>query len=452
MYNSHMKLPEEYCRRMKDLLGDEYEKYIDSFRDAPTASLRVNTLKISPEAFAAASRFHLTPVPWCASGFYYDPDERPSLHPWWHAGLYYLQEASAMIPSEILPVQPGDTVLDACCAPGGKSTAIACRMHDAGVLVSNDISASRQNATLKNIQRFGISSAVVTAENLNDLAGKYQEYFDKILLDVPCSGEGMFRRDPSLIDAWLQKGPEEYASIQKEIVRSAIGMLKPGGMMVYSTCTFSPQEDEEIILYMKDLCPGLEIIRPLPYDPGFAPGILPGTENCIRLYPHRIRGEGHFAALLKKSGSEIRQSRTSSAVSGHPLKNEALQEFLRHVSVSFDTARIVLNRDRVLYEPSFDHTGIRTVRSGLLLGTVKKNSFEPSQHLAQYLRKDQFDQVLSFDPDDQRIAKYLKGETIQADSQYSGWVLVCAGDYPLGWGKITKGSIKNKIEPGFRKL
>ncbi len=452
MYNNPMNLPEEYCLRMKELLGNEYEEYIAAMNEHPVTSLRVNTLKTSPESFAAEAPFRLTPVPWCSAGFYYDSQERPSLYPWWHAGLYYLQEASAMIPAAILPAEPGDTVLDACCAPGGKSTALACRMHDTGVLVSNDISASRQNATLKNMERFGISCSVVTAENLNDMARRYPAYFDKILLDVPCSGEGMFRRDPSLISAWLEKGPEEYAVIQKEIVRSALSMLKPGGMMVYSTCTFSPQEDEEIILYMKELCPELEILKPEPYDPGFAPGILPGTENCIRLYPHRIHGEGHFAALLKK-GTAVPVNRSDSSLpKNKPLKSEAFQEFMRHVGVIFDPARIVLNKDRVLYEPAFDHQGIRTVRSGLLLGTVKKNSFEPSQHLAQYLRKDQFDQVICFEPDDLRITKYLKGETIQADSDYSGWVLICAGSYPLGWGKITKGSIKNKIEPGFRKL
>lgn len=452
MYNIHMNLPDEYCSRMKALLGSDYEKYTESFRETPVTSLRVNTLKITPETFAEKSPFHLTPVPWCRSGFYYSVEDAPSQHPWWHAGLYYLQEASAMIPGEILPVQEGDTVLDACCAPGGKSTALACRMHDRGVLVSNDISASRQIATVKNIQRFGISCSAVTAEDLNDMAGKYPQHFDKILLDVPCSGEGMFRRDPSLINSWLRKGPAEYAEIQKSIVSSALSMLKEGGMMVYSTCTFSPEEDEEIILYMKELCPELEILKPEPYDPGFSPGILPGTENCIRLYPHRIRGEGHFAALLKKGNKEYSIVQHSSQPVTKPLKNEAVSEFLQHVRVSFDPSRIVLNKDRVLYEPLFDHQGIRTLRSGLLLGILKKNTFEPSQHLAQYLKSDQFDQVISFEPDDQRIARYLRGETIQTDSDKSGWVLICAGDFPVGWGKITKGSIKNKIEPGFRKL
>ena len=447
-----MNLPESYLSRMKDLLRDDLDDYLQSFEHDRVLSLRVNTNKISAEEFCRIVPFHLTPVPWSSSGFYYDEADRVSVHPYWHAGLCYLQEASAMIPAEILPVGGHDLVLDACCAPGGKSLGLACRMHDHGLLISNDISASRQNATLKNMQRFGVSNALITAADLNDMARLYPGTFDRILLDVPCSGEGMFRRDPSLIRSWLEKGPQEYAAIQKEIAANALGMLKDGGMMVYSTCTFSPEEDEEVILYLKDICPELEIIRPdISYE-GFMPGILPGTENCIRLYPHKLQGEGHFACLMKKNGT----SAPSGSHSFHPSRIRCAQfdDFLKMIRIPFDPARFMLNKDRILYLPEipFDFSGMRVVRSGLLMGTVKNDRFEPSQHLAHYLSADQFTQSICLEPDDPNTEKYLRGETIRVDSPYDGWVLICTGTYPIGFGKIKNGTIKNRIEPGSRKL
>lgn len=447
-----MKLPDSYLSRMKDLLQDDLDDYLQSFEQDRVLSLRVNTNKISVEEFCRIVPFHLTPVPWSSSGFYYDEADRVSVHPYWHAGLCYLQEASAMIPAEILPVGENDLVLDACCAPGGKSLGLACRMHDHGLLVSNDISASRQNATLKNVQRFGVSNTLVTASDLNDMARLYPGTFDRILLDVPCSGEGMFRRDPSLIRSWLEKGPSDYAVIQKEIAKNALGMLKDGGMMVYSTCTFSPEEDEEVILYLKQLCLELEIIRPdISYE-GFMPGILPGTENCIRLYPHRLRGEGHFACLMKKNGT----SGPSPSPAVHPARIRCAQfdEFLKMIRISFDPSRFMLNKDRILYLPEipFDSSGLRVVRSGLLMGTVKGDRFEPSQHLAHFLSADTFAQSICLEPDDPNTEKYLRGETIRVDSPYDGWVLICTGAYPLGFGKIKNGTVKNRIEPGSRKL
>ena len=447
-----MELPESYLSRMRDLLQDDFDDYLQSFAQDRILSLRVNTNKISAEEFQRTAPFHLTPVPWSPSGFYYAREDHVSVHPYWHAGLCYLQEASAMIPAEILPVGEHDLVLDACCAPGGKSLGLACRMHDHGLLISNDISASRQNATLKNIQRFGISNALVTASDLNDMARKYPGTFDRILLDVPCSGEGMFRRDPSLIKSWMEKGPSDYAVIQKEIAANALTMLKDGGMMVYSTCTFSPEEDEEVILYLKEICPQLEIIRPDIQYEGFMPGILPGTENCIRLYPHKLNGEGHFACLMRKNGTSV--SRSFPSVRTSRIKCAGFDEFLKLVRIDFDPSRLMLNKDRILYLPEIplDSAPLRVVRSGLLMGTIKSDRFEPSQHLAQYLMADRFAQSICLEPDDPNVDKYLRGETISVDSSFDGWVLICTGSYPLGFGKIKNGTVKNRIEPGSRKL
>ena len=446
-----MKLPETYEIRMKSLLGEEYPAYLQSLEEPETLSLHINTGKISAEEFRRISPFELSPVPWCADAFYVHGDVRPGTHPYWYAGLYYLQEASASLPAEVLPVQPGDRVLDACAAPGGKTVTLAAKLQDTGVLISNDISISRQNATLKNIQRYGAGNTYVTGEDLNRMAEHFPEYFDCILLDVPCSGEGMFRKDPSLIKAWEERGPQYYAEIQKEIVTSALGMLREGGKLVYSTCTFSPEEDEEIILYMKKICPQLQVL-PIKRDGNFAHGILPGTENCVRLYPHRLQGEGHFTALLQKGEGE----RTASVQSHRRREKlpEDMTMFMTHIHKQYDPNRFMILKDKVLYLPEEElpYTGMRTVRSGLLFGTLKKGRFEPSQHLAMSLSTETFDRTVSFAADDPRTEKYLRGETVETETDGNGWVLVCTDGYPLGFGRCSGTVIKNRIDPGVRKL
>ena len=445
-----MKLPEKYLSEMKDLLQDEYEDYLRSFDEPPAGCIRINTARITVEEFLKISPFPLTPVPWCSSGFYYPEDCRPGTHPYYYAGLYYMQEASAMIPAALLDAQPGDLVLDVCAAPGGKSTAAGASLQGQGLLVSNDISASRQNATLKNIERFGIPNAYVTCADAVDLAGRYEAYFDRILCDVPCSGEGMFRREPSLIRSWEERGSDAYTSIQKAIGAAAVRMLKPGGRMVYSTCTFSVKEDEEIVQYLLSLDASLRIVRPPVTAEGFMPGILPGTENCIRLYPHRIRGEGHFAAVLEKEGHTLSQP---SPVRHAAFKHPEFTAFMSMITKDFSDGTFTLQKDRVLWIPDipFDNSSLRTVRSGLLCGTMKNNRFEPSQPLAFALQAGQFRQVIRLEPDDIRTEKYLRGETITDDADYEGWVLVCVKEWPLGFGIIKNHTIKNKIGKNFRK-
>ncbi len=447
-----MELPVEYQNRMASLLKEEYPDYLASLQMPPVRSLRVNTDRISPERFSAVSPFTLSPVPWCGEGFYYGRDDEPGKHPFRYEGLYYMQEASAMLPASLMPVEAGDVILDACAAPGGKTTALACRLRKSGLLISNDISASRQNATLQNVQRFGLVNTCIISEDLNTLAPRFPSFFDRILIDVPCSGEGMFRRDPSLIESWKQKGPAYYAPLQKQIASSALAMLKPGGTLVYSTCTFSPEEDEEVILYMKEICPGLEILPSPVSCEGFAPGILPGTENCIRLYPHRVTGEGHFAALLKKPGGRI-PSPAPSHTKTFPL-NEDVLSFLQLLEEKPDPGRIVLRNEKVILLPEkqADLTSLRTVREGLLLGTLKHGRFEPAQHLAQSLSSSAFRRSVSFPRNDPRIVRFLRGETVKCESSVEGWILVCDEEFPLGFGKIKNGTIKNKIEAGARML
>ena len=242
-----MELPGKYLNEMSALLKDELDEYLEAMEKEPFSCIRINTSKISVEEFRRISPFELTPVPWCEEGFYVSPDVRPGTHPYYYAGLYYIQEPSAMAPAAVLPVEKGDLVLDACAAPGGKSTALGAKLNGTGLLVSNDISATRQNATLKNMERFVIANSYIIAEDLKKLRDRFPAFFDKILVDAPCSGEGMFRKQPSLITSWMDRDSSFYAPLQKEILKNAWTMLKPGGMLVYSTCTFAVEEDEEVI-------------------------------------------------------------------------------------------------------------------------------------------------------------------------------------------------------------
>ncbi|MBQ3460077.1 MAG: RsmB/NOP family class I SAM-dependent RNA methyltransferase [Solobacterium sp.] len=447
-----MNLPESYLQKMKGVLQDEYESYLRAMQEPPVTSIRINTGKITVEEFQKISPFPLEPVPWCREGFYVPAETRPGTHPYYYAGLYYIQEASAMTPASLLPVEEGDIVLDACAAPGGKTTALAAKLNNTGILISNDISASRQNATLKNCERFGIRNAYLISSDLRDLAVKYPGYFDKILVDVPCSGEGMFRRDPSLVTSWLERGSEYYPALQKEILSSAVSMLKEGGTILYSTCTFDPAEDEEVIRAVLKEHPDLYLIEPEERCPLFDEGIGEDMKACVRLYPHRLKGEGHFAALLKKQGNRERKNNT--VLKSDPVKNASFIEFMKHVSLdrSHSVTKILNDRIYLLPELNFAHDSVRVIRSGLLLGTLKRDRFEPSQHLAYALKHDEFDACVSFSADDIRIEKYLRGETVTADESHDGWVLVCVDGYPLGFGRMNGRNIKNKLEKGYRRI
>ena len=294
-----MELPSNYLEEMKELLGDQYEAYLASFEQKTRQGLRVNTAKIAPETFRQKADISLECVPWCENGFAFDEKQTVTKHPYYYAGLYYVQEPSAMIPASHLPVEPGDFVLDLCAAPGGKATELGAKLKGKGMLLANDISNSRAKGLLKNLELFGISNLFVSSEESDKLKKAYPAYFDKILIDAPCSGEGMFRRDKAMVKDWLQKGPDYYVPIQRKLLLDAADMLKKGGMLLYSTCTFSVKENEENIAYLLQERPDMELLMP-EWDEYFSHGKKEGFENCIRIFPHLAPGEGHFAALLGK--------------------------------------------------------------------------------------------------------------------------------------------------------
>lgn len=484
------QLPEAFLSEMRELLGDEYNSYALSFGENWKPGLRVNTLKIRPEQLASMVPWAMEPVPWTGNGFYYrgKPGEaggkdgpRPSRHPAYYCGLYYIQEPSAMAPAALLPVEPGDRVLDLCAAPGGKSTELGARLRGKGLLASNDVSCSRARALLKNLELAGIPNLCVTSESPEKLAGVWPEFFDKILVDGPCSGEGMFRREEGMIKDWTQRGPAHYAPLQRQIVSEAVKMLRPGGMLLYSTCTFSREEDETNIRYILDRHPQMELC---PLDLSLVPGSVngKGMEGCMRLYPHRLRGEGHFLALLQKKPGRVGEGRetashepaslehmppalaapekeTSALQSGEAFeavkKQKDFMEFLQSVRLDLDRKRLVLHQDHIYYLPQGLEWGLplRFLRTGLLLGEMKKDRFEPSQAFAMVLGRKDFKTTVRLGQDDERVIRYLKGETValgQQEGPVKGWCLVCMEDYPMGWAKGTGMALKNKYYPGWR--
>jgi NOL1/NOP2/sun family putative RNA methylase len=486
-----MNLPRLFEDRMRRLLGEEYEEYLQCYSQPHYGGVRVNTLKLSPEEFEKLCPFPIQRIPWIRNGYYYDSKEQPARHPYYYAGLYYIQEPSAMTPASLLPINPGDKVLDICAAPGGKSTELGARLSGEGLLVSNDISNSRAKALLKNIELFGIRNALVLSEAPNKLYDYFPEYFDKILIDAPCSGEGMFRKSPVIMKNWEQYGVEYYHKLQKEIILFAARMLKPGGLMLYSTCTFSPEENEGTIAYLLEQFPEFHVVNAIPSEEeqkrlgisyeGFdfgKPEWLEGLsqdapyreelKHCIRLWPHKIKGEGHFIALLQKGESKdksytdtgnrvIDMGGRASLKAAKGISDEA-KDFFGGLKLNglreeefFD--RLEVREDRIYLKPVGlpDTRGLRILRQGLLLGEMKKQRFEPAQALASALSSSEYHKQINLSGSSPEAIRYLKCEGIEPEGKLSeGWQLVCVDGYPLGWGKLAKGSFKNKYLPGWR--
>lgn len=450
-----MKLPQAFMNNMENCLGEEFQAYVNSFEQPSWNGLRVNSAKISPEKFCQMTDLFLHQVPWVTNGFYYEDTVSPARHPHYYAGLYYLQEPSAMTPANRLPVEPGDRVLDLCAAPGGKATELGARLQGKGMLLANDISNSRAKALLKNLEIQGIPNILVTSEEPEKLVSRYPAFFDKILIDAPCSGEGMFRREPKMIEYWEEHGPDYYQPIQKKLVRQAYQMLRPGGLMLYSTCTFSVAENEEVIAGLLNEYPDLSLESIEPYS-GFQKGYSCGGQemsSCIHIYPHRMQGEGHFLALIRKAERSDGQNRRaiSDRKTGIRLPSEA-EKFLQDCLYDFTQGNFYMVKDQLYYigKDVEMANGLRYLRTGLLVGNVSRKRFEPSQALAMAMKKEEFRRVIDFASDDIRTIKYLKGETILLDQPEEGWILVCTDGYPLGWGKASGTTLKNKYYAGWR--
>lgn len=483
-----MELPQDFIKQMEQELGTQYPAFLAAYEQPAWRGLRFNGQKGVGKEERADAALPGEPIPWCPRGRCLSEEEAgrwsPGKHPLHFAGAYYIQEPSAMLPAELLDVRPGERVLDLCAAPGGKSTQLIDAMGDSGLLVSNDISASRGRAIVKNLERFGVRRFLVTAEEPKRLAEAFPAFFDKILVDAPCSGEGMFRREPSMCRQWQEKGPAFYQPLQREILAQAGRLLRPGGRLVYSTCTFNRQEDEENAAWLEQTHPGLRLLKE------------------EKLWPHRCRGEGQYAALFEREaggdglpdamrsagavpGEEagvanpggmrlkdaVRSRRGLGAgaarlgsadrlVSGGSISREQEETVRRFFDMTENCAWQTENwyeQKGQLYElpmPIHGLKHLRFLRTGLLLGEFKKNRFEPSQALAMALKKEQFANTVDFAPADGRVIRYLKGETIETSGAENrggaGWCLVLCGGLPLGWAKRAGDSLKNYYAPGWR--
>ncbi|NNU84617.1 NOL1/NOP2/sun family putative RNA methylase [Geobacillus sp. BMUD] len=452
-----MRLPESFVAKMKTLLQEEADEFFTVYEQEKTNGLRVNPLKTDPDAWTKTAPFSLSPVPFCPTGFYYERNEQPGKHPYHAAGLYYIQEPSAMAVAEALHPEPGEMVLDLCAAPGGKTTQLGAMMENKGLLMANEIHPKRVKALAENVERFGLANTIVVNETPEALAERFPGFFDKILVDAPCSGEGMFRKEEEAVSFWSPAYVEECAARQRRILESAYAMLKEGGILVYSTCTFSPEENEQTIEWLLETYEDLQLL-PIAKIGGIEPGRPEWTKtnrfdlaHAARLWPHRVKGEGHFVAKLQKQ-------RPTPSWRGRWAKSSAPKTALR-LYRQFEQEALRTERDGtfasfgahfvLLPERCPDLSGIKVVRAGLHLGEVKKERLEPNHALALSLRTEEARHVLDLASTSEEIVRYWRGETLSTGGD-RGWLLVTVDGFPFAWGKEVKGTVKNFYPKGLR--
>lgn len=477
-----MNLPIEFEKKMKAFLGNEWDDFLYSYDNNRFQALRFNTLKVqSPEermlilkvlGISSDKR-----VSWANEAYYFDENVRPGKHPYHEMGLYYIQEPSAMSAAALLAPKPGMRVLDLCAAPGGKSTQLATYLGDSGLLVSNEINTQRSRILSQNIERMGIKNAIVTNEDSFVLASHFPGFFNAIQVDAPCSGEGMFRKLPEAIEQWSMENVAICAARQKEILDNAAVMLKPGGVIVYSTCTFSKEENEDVIEYFLERHPDFTL------------------EEMERFWPHKVDGEGHFVAKLVRRGSvnelgadydvcedscnkvedtglkadrktkknknsKNRKNETKPALTKENMK--LLSEFLDE-TISEDMAAWIKNSRLVMFgeqlyrlpDMEVDIKGLKVQRAGLHIGEFKKQRFEPSHSLALALKLREAKNVVKLTWDDPQTTGFFNGQSVMLSDEQTaeckkGWALVCVDGYTAGWGKVNGTQVKNHYPKGLR--
>lgn len=428
-------LPEAFLQRMEAQLGSEYPAFLESLERPRAVALRFNPMKGERPVLP----FVGAPVPWEPAGFYYDPETRPGLHVYHEAGVYYLQEASAMAPVALLDPKPGERVCDLCAAPGGKTTQIAGRMLGQGFLVCNEINPKRAKILSRNIERMGVANALVTNEHPETLASRFHGFFDRVLVDAPCSGEGMFRKEEAAVTDWSQETVQMCARRQREILDSAARLVRPGGRLVYSTCTFAPEEDEETVAAFLEAHPEF---TPEPVE---APWFVPGENASYRMWPHKLLGEGHFAAVLRKTQGE------SGEVPACPGEKcpKAWESFAKELDITLPEGKAVPFGQSLYWAPMElpELNRLKVLRPGLELGTERKGRFEPAHALALWLKTCAITE--SFPPESPEMKAYLHGDVVPSGKK--GWCLVQAGGYAIGWGKGDGSVLKNHYPKGLRR-
>lgn len=450
---------------MASLLGDEFPAFLSSFPDPSQAGLRVNTIKLLPEAYQELSPFMLTPVPWCSSGFLTQPDNQPGKHPHHTAGLFYLQEPSAMAVAEILAPQPGERVLDLSAAPGGKATHIAALMQNYGMLVANEIHPKRVWDLAENLERCGVRIAAVTNETPERLAAHFGPFFDRVLLDAPCSGEGMFRKSAIARASWNPEFVQGCSLRQQAILPLAAQMVRPGGVLEYSTCTFSPEENELVIERFLQTHPHFDLL-PIPKVQGFSSGLRHWAgkdhsfplDQTVRIWPHSSVGEGHFIALLRCQGQPatfpppLPPKRATVGLS--PQQAQIFKSFVSQTLANTELGTRLGVKGSYLYwlpEGLADLSCLKVIHPGWWLGVFKKDRFEPSHALALAITSKQAQRTIHLTSDSSLLSQYFHGESFP-NSGEDGWILITLDGFPIGWGKRVQGVVKNAYPRGLRWL
>ncbi len=428
-------LPEAFLQRIQLQLGAEYEDFLRALERPRAVALRFNPLK----GTAPSLPFVGDPVAWEPQGYYYDPDSRPGLHPYHEAGVYYLQEASAMSAVALLDPQPGERICDLCSAPGGKSTQIAGRMMGQGFLLCNEWSPKRAKILSQNIERMGVANALVTNETAEHLAQKLPGYFDRVLIDAPCSGEGMFRKEEAAVTDWSEETVAMCANRQAGILDAGAELVRPGGRLVYSTCTFAPAENEEAIAAFLARNPQFEL------EDVSAPWFTQVGVGQFRLWPHKLLGEGHFAAILRRKGAD---TTAGDGCDGQKLPKEWLA-FAKELDIALPDGKAISFGQTLYWAPGDlpDLRGLKVLRPGLQLGEVKKDRFEPAHALALWLSDCK--NSLCLPANGPEIRAYMHGEVLPCSQK--GWHLVQVDGYSIGWGKGDGNQLKNHYPKGLRR-
>lgn len=436
---------EQFDARMKSLLKDEYDDFKKALLEKPVKGLYLNRNKKNVERVLDQNYVEHHPI--VENGYLYDENYHPGRSAYFLAGLYYIQEPSAMLVADALPIEPDDFVLDMCGAPGGKSCEIASRLTGEGILIANDIEASRARILSENIERFGLDNTIVTNVDPMRFTKQFQEAFDKIVLDAPCSGEGMFRKLEQAIDTWSEEKVLECAHIQKNLLKGAYDMLKQGGMVIYSTCTYSYEENEAMVHYAVDEL-GFELL-PLNKSSGLCPGV--DLDEVVRCYPHHYRGEGHFIALLRKPGNSPRKQVRTIKPSVNLADLKVLKAFYQE-NLNKKVPSYIIENNGHLYavKKNFPELkGIRVLRNGLYLGEVRKNRFIPSYSLALTLTKQDVKRSYDFPSESEEIKKYIHGETLEGTGE-KGFGVIFVDGYPLSFYKESN-QVKNLFPKGLRR-
>lgn len=458
-----MKLPTAFIEKYRQLLGDEADAFLASFDQPSCSGFRINPLKNGQPT--ATIKTAQGKIEYVADGWFGKVDGKSLDHT---AGWVYSQEPSAMYVGEVVDPKPGERVLDLCAAPGGKSTHLIAKMHDEGLLVANEIFRKRANILAENLERWGAKHAIVMNESPAELEKQFPQFFDRILVDAPCSGEGMFRKEPAGIEYWTPDYPSECANRQQKILSSAMKMLKPGGTLVYSTCTFAPEEDEQNAAWLLD---NYDLtMEPIQKYPGMDNGRPewgngnPELTKAVRLFPHHLKGEGHFIAKFRLQGnlSETAGSKPSAKKNKKNRKKgnsrsaitkeqrELFEKFAQETMPSYQVNHLLTYGDQLYDLPNGidDISQMTVLRPGLHLGTFKKNRFEPALAWALASQPDETANVLIIDHDQWR--QYVHGDTLSISGGKPGWqLLVCEG-HVCGWGKLVGQTLKNFYPKGLR--